>query len=722
MAIVKFLSKSGLSDHGDNATVSSGIYRDALEGAHHTLNIKSSGSHSEAIEAFETKLNNIAQQVFVKYPELLTKYGTAIATYTSAVEGAGFTSDTLRTQKTPIKNLKRWLDHTTVDEFEKLHKTLDPKLEIAKAALALDPDPVSVGEDEVNTRSELSSVKDKLQTLGQERMDTHMSLENALQSFKAELKGIASELGQTITALSNARFMTSLSASDVAQLIASGSLRADNIDELDNIQGSGDGAALKVLLSEGADKQSFFAAIGEIDTEHVSSTMMYKIYARTHLEELLAEETKDFSNIETMIIAISNQDYGKARIYSRKMAIAADQHALILADRARLLNLKLKGNDAQSVSAYKQEMEKNQEIIQALDHEIRVSGRLAHLFESMYVNHMGENRRITASNKHTIHETKTIRKESLTFNSANDTFRYKVDTKLDGQLIVSREMDISSLRKETEAGTELSYLAKEYQDLDRKRMAAVGEFVLDVATLGAGSKYSSMIQSFRNSAAIFGSDSSTAARIQGIGRQDGVFKSVFGESYSKFVDKWPKGLTDTGSFFAKLSSIEGEGERIKRELKQEAFDIGGYVIQDHNDPKNRSVLYRPQYDLQAILQMDDLNKNGLRTYIAESKGHEALQSFDRAMAHYQPVTDGSTRAALTAEVRDVLAGKGGLYDQNLVHVFEGVKAVQDYTFDVENSRLGKGFFGLDGYNFNVEEYTENRKTYFKKLLAGGGQR
>ena len=110
MAIVKFLTKSGLSDHGDNATTSAGIYRDAIEGAHHTINIKASGSHSKAIQAFEDKLNQISEQIFVKYPELLTKYGSVISTYTKAIEAAGFTSDTLRTQKTPI-NLKNYIKH-----------------------------------------------------------------------------------------------------------------------------------------------------------------------------------------------------------------------------------------------------------------------------------------------------------------------------------------------------------------------------------------------------------------------------------------------------------------------------------------------------------------------------------------------------------------------------------------------------------------------------------
>ena len=222
MAIVKFLTKSGLSDHGDNATTSAGIYRDAIEGAHHTINIKASGSHSKAIQAFEDKLNQISEQIFVKYPELLTKYGSAISTYTKAIEAAGFTSDTLRTQKTPINHVKKWLDDTTVNRFEKLHKALDPQLEAARDALQLDPDPESVDEDEINTRSELASAKGELQTLGKARIDTHMQLENALQTFKGELAEIGQNFGLVSVAIRNAQFMEGLSFEDVAKLIVAG--------------------------------------------------------------------------------------------------------------------------------------------------------------------------------------------------------------------------------------------------------------------------------------------------------------------------------------------------------------------------------------------------------------------------------------------------------------------------------------------------------------------
>ncbi|MBP2622159.1 hypothetical protein ACVRXQ_12950 [Streptococcus panodentis] len=734
MAIVKFLTKSGLSTHGESAITSSANYKDGIEGAHHTLTIKTNGSHSEAIKAFENKMNTIAQKIFVRYPELLTKYGTIIDTYVKAVEGAGFTSDILRTQKTPIKHVKKWLDETTVDRFEKLHKALDPQLEAARDALKMDPEPESVDEGEINTRSELASAKGELQTLGQARMDTHMKLENALQTFKADLKSFTSELSIVSQALNNARFMSGLPASDVEAMIISGQLRADNIDELDAIQDRGDGAALKVLLGEGTDKKQFFTDLGSVDTSNVSSVMMYKIYLRTHAEEVRAEDENDFTNIEAMAIAISNQHHDKAQAYTEKMAIAGDRYAELIGNRARALNPELQGND---IATYERQLDENAPLLAALDKDLKSAGRLVHLFEAMHVNHVGRDRNINpADKKNPIYETRTIKQGSLSLVNENkdDIYRFTLSVK-GGNL--QKELSVISNRQENATTLELSELSEEYRKLDEKRLKAGVDFALDMATLGAGSQYAFMINTIRNSDVLFGEKSTMEQRFSSIIKQDAVNKGQFGSSYSDLLGKWPRGISNTGVIVSKLNEIQKNADEIKKKTNQKLFNIGGYTISDYNHgfgdlgskKENKTVLFRPQYDLQAILQMDDLEKNGVRTYVYHTNGNngaEALEKFDQAMSQYKPgspyrndvskffgIKDSDDKLApITSDMRDFLTGKGGMENQNMVNFFKSMEIIQ------EEKDNGKNPFGLERKVFSAGDYITDRNEFYDKLLEG----
>lgn len=723
MAIVKFLTKSGLSDHGDNATTSAGIYRDAIEGAHHTINIKASGSHSKAIQAFEDKLNQISEQIFVKYPELLTKYGSAISTYTKAIEAAGFTSDTLRTQKTPINHVKKWLDDTTVNRFEKLHKALDPQLEAARDALQLDPDPESVDEDEINTRSELASAKGELQTLGKARIDTHMKLESALQTFKGELAEIGQNFGLVSVAIRNAQFMEGLSFEDVAKLIVAGRLNTENISELESIQDAGDGPILKTLLMEGKDKEEFFAKLGSLDTRKASEIMMVKVYDRTFREQKRAEDKNDFRNLEAMAIAISQQDYHKARAYSEKMTIAGDAYELGLIGEARALNAQLKGNNRSSVLEYNQKMDNNKSKLRDYKKEMESNKRLVSLFEALYVNHIGQNRLVSRSQGGVDIESKTIQKGSLNLNreDGSDIYGFKADYSINNK--AKKGLDITVNQYKTEDVTTISELSEEYKKLDDKRNSATQDYILDMVTLGAGSKYSFVINTMRNTAALIDGNSSAEKRFQSVGKEHLALKGEYGSLYTDKVGSGPAAISNTGAFFSKLYAIEQEAKKIEDRTLYNTVDAGGYTIKDENTPMNSTTRFALNYDLAAILQMDDLEKNGARTYIYETNSHlddkvdvergiKALRDFDNAISTYKPnISDQSAQSVITGEMRDLLAGKGGLENQNIVNVLNSIDALE------KSKRGNENIFGLQGHKFSKQNYITNRQKYFRELLG-----
>lgn len=487
------------------------------------------------------------------------------------------------------------------------------------------------------------------------------------------------------------------------------------MSELESIQAAGDGPILKTLLMEGKDKEEFFAKLGSLDTSKASEIMMVKVYDRTFREQKRAEAKNDFKNIEAMAIAISKQDYDKARAYSEKMTIAGDAYEMGLVGKARALNAQLKGHNESSVSEYNQQMENNKSKFREYKKEMESNKRLVSLFEALYVNHIGQNRPTHSNYKKPNMESKTIKKGSLNLNreDGSDIYRFKADYSINNK--AKKGLDITVNQYSTEDVTTISELSEEYKKLDDKRNIAIQDYILDMVTLGAGSKYSFVINTMRNTAALIDENSSAEKRFQSVGKEHLALKGQFGSSYTDKVGSGPAAISNTGAFFSKLYAIEQEAKKIEDRTLYNTVDAGGYTIKDENSPKNSTTRYALQYDLAAVLQMDDLEKNGARTYIYSANGDggiEALKDFDNAISTYKPnISDQSAQSVITGEMRDLLAGKGGLENQNIVNVLNSIDTLEKSKDGNEN------IFGLKGHKFSKQNYITNRQKYFRELLG-----
>ena len=528
-------------------------------------------------------------------------------------------------------------------------------------------------------------------------------------------------------------FLKSLPADTVATLIARGSLTADNINMLDAVQDIGDGDALVVLLSENdknkyPKKDKFFTALGSIDTTHVSEAMAYKIFTRTKQEQARSEELKDYSNIELIAIAISNQKHNKAQIYTEKMTIAADMYSSVLAADAKALNPRLKGNDRNAVAAFEHQQEANKAELQKINKEMKTVGRLSSLFEAMNVNHVGKDR--VKQEKGFISptvslETKTIKKGSLKLHmqDGDDKYEFEADYTKNGE--EKTPLKIFSERQEGLMSTQASELVADYAKLDEKREKALTNFALDMGTLGLGSKYAFALSSARNLDAFLSEDSSLEKRAQSIGKQHQINKSQFGDKYTNLTGKAPNAIASTGSFISSIMGIDKERKDIEDKVGRNIYNVGGYTITNQTDD-TVTTIYRPQYDLQAILQMDDLEKNGMRTYVYHTNkkkgvenGIKALQAFDKAIESYTPIKpDGSSQSVMTEEMQELFAGKGGMAEQNIVDIKKGINYISMSREDIQtDDDRGKGTFGLNGYTYNTEDYMTDRQDFFRDLVG-----
>ena len=366
-------------------------------------------------------------------------------------------------------------------------------------------------------------------------------------------------------------------------------------------------------------------------------------------------------------------------------------------------------NNKSKLRDYKKEMESNK--------------RLVSLFEALYVNHIGQNRLVSRSQGGVDIESKTIQKGSLNLNreDGSDIYGFKADYSINNK--AKKGLDITVNQYKTEDVTTISELSEEYKKLDDKRNSATQDYILDMVTLGAGSKYSFVINTMRNTAALIDGNSSAEKRFQSVGKEHLALKGEYGSLYTDKVGSGPAAISNTGAFFSKLYAIEQEAKKIEDRTLYNTVDAGGYTIKDENTPMNSTTRFALNYDLAAILQMDDLEKNGARTYIYETNSHlddkvdvergiKALRDFDNAISTYKPnISDQSAQSVITGEMRDLLAGKGGLENQNIVNVLNSIDALE------KSKRGNENIFGLQGHMFSKQNYITNRQRYFRELLG-----
>ncbi len=68
-------------------------------------------------------------------------------------------------------------------------------------------------------------------------------------------------------------------------------------------------------------------------------------------------------------------------------------------------------------------------------------------------------------------------------------------------------------------------------------------------------------------------------------------------------------------------------------------------------------------------------------------------------------------------MRDLLSGKGGLENQNIVDVFRSVDTIQNSKIGLKDGE--QGTFGVGDSSFSKEVYINDRRDFFKSIVGEG---
>ena len=166
-----------------------------------------------------------------------------------------------------------------------------------------------------------------------------------------------------------------------------------------------------------------------------------------------------------------------------------------------------------------------------------------------------------------------------------------------------------------------------------------------------------------------------------------------------------KGLTKVAKniydYFEKSESYEKELKKLKNDSEAEFWQYGGTSFTNDDKFKSDSQYISPSYDVEAYLKQQDLKKNGLRTYIAEtaiSNGQEpydVLNKFDKA------IDKSKLNGDYDADMKALLSGKGNP-NRNLEWIgfeklYNGLEDAEVSVNKVDKYDRGPSYFTRDSY-------------------------
>ncbi|KXT71152.1 hypothetical protein [Streptococcus cristatus] len=697
---VTVLSKSGLTTHGNRAKEAAAAYRGQISSAQRKIEAKVTGQQAEAINAFIAKLNSLSRTLHETYPQTLEFYSEGVLNYEADLSAAGFSSEVVKTKDSDIQSIKEWLGTTKSQEFHEKGENLNVAIKKASEALAMSPKPVYFNRDALQ---HVQLVSSQLNDLVEQRQTTHDDLEGSLKTFISRLDMVSDRLTGIKEILNNARFISSFDINTAMSLISRGYLTEHNMNYLDSVQEAGDGAALKIILSEPgySTPKGFFTALGGIDTTNVSNPMMDIVYNRVNKEFGLVtdDDSVAMDHIRTFVYAIANQNREKSKIYFEKLVYAGDRYAGTVTTTARALVPELPDTGA-GESAYQQYDEAwaaaHPQLVEFND-KLKRAGLLTTLFESLYAVGAGKAEKSYKHGGHSFTVDASTELKNLKYNH-DGSFSFAIIEKTG--INVSNKTQATTSFYNTSDEVENAKTLSELAELREKRKKAAATFALDLAKM-ASDKFipgsSNILELISETMKV---DPKLGSYLELADDQGGA---NFEKLYKKAVgDK----LANTASIFSHLEEfgeIEEDLADNREKLGSSIFDVGGRQLAGSS--RGDFVKYDLNYDLQANLKIDDLGKNGLRSYIYhETSGdieakREAVKQFETAMREDIASKDGINNPADEKEQR--------LLTRDAYQLFldRGKKTVSDVKAEEIYQGLGKLQKGLrEGKYFQRQDY------------------
>lgn len=704
---VTVISKSGLLDHGNKTKEAAVEYRSQISSVRRKIEAKVTGQEANAIKAFIAKLNSLSQTLHDSYPLTLELYSEAVLKYEAGLTAAGFSSEVVKTKAADIQSIKTWLGETKSKEFLEKSEDLDAAIQVASKALALEPGAVEFTRD---AGARAHSIAMNLAKHGDERQTTHDELENNLKQFISGLTVVSERLVGVKATLDNARFISSFSLNTAMDLISKGYLNEQNMDFLDSIQNEGDAKVLKVILGEHgySAPTGFFTALGSVDTTKVSHAMMDIVYNRVNKEFSNVEKDKSpaMENLRTYIQAIANQDQEKAKTYFENLVLAGDRYAgtIVTVARGLVPELPDSSKSEETFRKYDQEWMATHPQLEEFNAKLKQAGVLTSLFESLYAIGVGKRTTIYKHSGHSFPVDKSIVLDELIYKK-NGSFDFKITEKLGIQ--TKREKNATTSFYNTSEEVRNHALLDNINELKEKRKKEALKFVADLTQIAVGRFIPGSGKILDLISAGVKVDDTLSTHLDFV---DKAGKASFTSLYKKVVGKKVSNSSKIFSHLEKFGKLEDDLAKDEEKLLSSIFDTGGRGL--FGSGENDFLKYDLTYDLQANMKIDDMEKNGLKSYIYHNTNgnisvkKRALKQFEAVMekevnkkSNFNTPEDIGRKKNLTEETYKLFMNQGGeVRDISSSDLYTGLYKIEDkFLNEKQFSFQYKGYTDWDPF-------------------------
>lgn len=712
MALIKISSIPGIDQYSSHIKLFLDEYKVSISEAISKFDSRVEGSKGQAIQAFLDKLNSLQEEVYFTFPsEVAAFYGT-LYKYMSDVKDEGFSEVAWSSDKgeADIENLLSVNQKTSISDVD-----TEVQAALNKAGDALGSFPTTTGNIYADAEIGLTQAVSN-------RQSTHDSLSTAHAWFVSKLQELIPNFTNLKEVLINAKFIMTIPPTKVLDYIDRGKLTVDNMYYLDAIKTSDDYRILDAILTDG-DK---FVEMGSVDPSNISNEMMYLVYEVLYKELPITEEGKDntqnLDNLQRFLNAVLSQQKGDVSTYMTKLVIAGDSMAYVLGNSAVNMMPELPENaTAEQIEQYfsqTQELSPTLSIIRAnLDRASLLTG----LFETVYIREMGTSYRVRG--KDDVYEASfEISDLKLSRNGNALSFtEYEVFTKYGGRyyggqksLTVEQHANENSVQREGNKA--------QIEALHKERSQALLKLGMSLASAGVGSYASigaKVLTQVVASSVDFVTTSSASNGIKLAGSGNGMLP----EDYQKHGNFIRDALSSGVGTIETFQRIQSQIEALHTENKAIFFDAGGRSMTVDGNPYKAS--YAMNYDLSAILNLNDLNENGLRGYAARTlyeggyRGDDLVREVNKFNTY---LADSELVGAYNEEVKAYLQG----LDATSLSDFDNIDEMQNgLKAFVENKGVIKLGVGED--DKPVIEYTNNyegsvedaNKAYFNALVGEG---
>lgn len=634
---IKVKGKQYMSESSEVKKLFADEYEAAVKKGYQEFMLKIKDSEADAVTAFLNLLNELQQMVYEVYPSTVRNYAKSLSSYVSNLESAGFTDNELiQSIKADNDSVQGKLKKEQYEEAEKVKKDLQAKLD---AALDLLNEPKS------NFNGFEDGLTTSLNSLANNRKNTHVSLSDAQDKVIKELQELSGVFTRLKDAMANAKHIHVVPVDKIAGYMEVKKLTAENMRDLEAIQDKNDGKMLAAAYSNDP-----FNEMAKVSSKGVSVSMM-TIVNRTlfgtlkgDLDQTTPEELNDIKSFVNTLL--KNNSVEDVQSYMDKLMEAGDRFGISLTavGVSKLPGFpKRKGNETDAsyqkrIDDFIANQEKQTPELQKIQKDVEKANALTNLYAAIYVRKMGY---VTDKMPHggTYEEKSSI--DNLKMGNGKITFDEIKKSKTDWRAFPDERETVTVGVFDTYGEGKGREMAAELEKIEEKRLKANLKFVSDVIKTGGylgGPETVAVTQAIGSAIdTAVNSDAPSNTRDAAAG-----FTGLLPKQYQGPVRSGAGLVKAFATYHSALEQIEVDKENSEKEAFNSFNDVGGGSVSTglEGNQKVISTRFSSAFDLQSALSYADYQENGLRNIVyqqalAETGNKElaldSLKAFDEKM-------------------------------------------------------------------------------------------